>query len=165
LHLDLLRLFPGNHANICAQFDIMNPIGTTASLCTLIDLILETFKHVNKLTHSDQNAPAEIEELPQWLEGLSSNLYLLRRVQVAVHRNESTLDFDSADFDSLKRSLAATNAIFSEIHLFLKKKTLKNGQTARIKWAFGDASKVRAWEARLQSHSARPQTTLLLLHK
>jgi len=143
----------------------MDPIGGATSLITLIDVVVKTFRLIKSLTLSYQNAPEEIQSLRHRIDGLTSNLLLLRHVQITVSADRNALDFDSAEFDPLKRSLSVTSAIFAEILSFLEKNTLREGRSRRIKWALRDASKVKAWEARVQRHGELLQTTLLLLNR
>ncbi|KAF8860338.1 ankyrin [Acephala macrosclerotiorum] len=142
----------------------MDPIGGAASLVTLIDVAINTFKLIHSLTQRYQHAPAEIQDLRHRLEGLSSHLLLLHQVQKTMSTTETALDLDSTELEFLKQSLNTTSIIFAEILDFLKKKTITNGRTARLRWVFGDASKVKAWETRLQRHGGVLQTTLLLLN-
>jgi hypothetical protein len=142
----------------------MELIGTSASLIALIDTALKTFKCIKSLVDGYKNAPAEIRDLGHRLDGLDSNLRLLRYVQVTVVKDENALRFDSTDFDVLQRSLMVTSVIFLEIRTFLTSITRKDGRTARLKWAIHDAKKVKSWEDRLQLHGDILQRTLLLLN-
>ncbi|RDL32359.1 uncharacterized protein BP5553_08815 [Venustampulla echinocandica] len=142
----------------------MEPIGTSASLLTLIDVALRTFKHIKSLVNGYQNAPAEVKDLGHRLDGLDSNLRLLRYVQVTLSNDEGALHLDRTAFEVLQRSLMATSVVFLEIRTFLTRITRRDGRTARLKWALYDAKKVKAWEDRLQLHGDILQRTLLLLH-
>jgi hypothetical protein len=143
----------------------MDPIGASASLLSLIDVALKTFKHIKDLVKGYQNAPVEIKDLEHRLDGLESHLRLLRYVQVAVSNDEGALYLDSTDFEVLKRSLMATSVIFLEICTSLTRIIRRDGRTARLKWALYDAKRVKLWEDRLQRHGDILQRTLLLLNK
>jgi hypothetical protein len=143
----------------------MDLVSGTTQLATNIDVVVKTFKLIKSLTQSYHNAPTEIEDLRHRLEARSSQLLLLRHVQLTVSASPQALDLDSTEFDPLKRSLSTTRIIFAEILSFLEQKTSRNGRSVRLKWAFSDASKVKAWELRLQRHGELLQTTLVLLHR
>jgi hypothetical protein len=143
----------------------MEPIGASASLLSLIDVALKTFKHIKGLVKGYQNASVEIKDLGHRLDGLDSNLRLLRYVQVTVSNDEGALHLDSTDFEVLKRSLMATSVIFLEISTFLTRIMRRDGRTARLKWALYDTKRVKSWEDRLQLHGDILQRTLLLLNK
>ncbi|KAH8651856.1 ankyrin repeat-containing domain protein [Tricladium varicosporioides] len=142
----------------------MDPIGASASLLTLIDAALKTFKHIKSLVNGYQNALVEIKDLGHRLDGLDSNLRLLRYVQVAVSNDEGGLRLDTTDFEVLQRSLMATSVTFLEISTFLTRITRRNGRTVRLRWTLYDAKKVKSWEDRLQLHGDILQRTLLLLN-
>jgi len=146
----------------------MDPVSASASLITLIDLAFKTFKLIKRLAHNYHDAPAEMKDLLYRLDGLNISMILLRHVQVAVSNNQSALNLDSDDFETLRQSLTATSVIFSEIQSFLETNeinALKEGRGARLKWVLRDGSKVRAWEIRLRRHANDLQNTLLLLNK
>jgi len=62
----------------------MDSIGTTASLVTLIDVAMRSVKLINNLVRNYHSAPAELIRLQHQVDGLKSQLALLRCVQQAV---------------------------------------------------------------------------------
>jgi hypothetical protein len=148
--------------------DTMDPVSAAASLITLIDLTFKTFKVIKRLAHNYHHAPAEMKDLRYRLDGLNISMILLRHVHVAVSGNQSALNLDCDDFETLRQSLTATSVIFSEIQSFLENNeinSLKEGRATRLKWVLRDRSKVREWEMRLRRHANDLQNTLLLLNK
>ena len=140
----------------------MDPIGTTASLITLIDLAVKTFKVVNRIVQSYRNALAELIDLKHQVDGLNSQLLLLRQVQQAVSTDPLLLN--NTKVNQLEHFFLTTISLFSEIHDFFEKQSLRTSKGGRIKWALHYASKVKAWKLNLRHHSSGLGTILLLLN-
>ena len=58
----------------------MDLIGTTASLVTLIDIVVRSVKLINNLVRNYYSALAELIRLQHQVDGLKSQLALLRSV-------------------------------------------------------------------------------------
>jgi hypothetical protein len=140
----------------------MDPIGATASVITLIDLAIKTVKVVNGLTRSYRNAAAELIDLNHQLEGLNSQLILLRHVQKAV--GVDALMLGEADLEKLELFLQDTLSLLSPIRDYFEQQMLKTGKVRRFKWALHDSPKVKGWESALKHHASGLVNILLLLN-
>jgi hypothetical protein len=140
----------------------MDPVGATASVITLVDLALKTLKAVNSLTQSYCNAPVELAELKHQLNGLNSQLVLLRLVQKAV--GVDALMLGDIDLDSLECYLRDSVLLLSSIRDRFLQQPLKTSTGRRIKWALHESSKVKRWEVALRQHANGLTNILLLLN-
>jgi hypothetical protein len=139
----------------------MDPIGGAASLITLIDTAVKVFNLVQRY----QDAPREIKDLCLQLDGLKTNLLLLRHVQSSVSFSRHALALDSTDFNQLKQFFEVTTIIIDDICDCLGKYSNKTGRSAHIKWAIRDSSKVKGWQLKLRRQENTLQLSLNLLNQ
>ena len=155
-------LNPCGICNIYHGIKVMEPIGATASIITLIDVAVKTFKAINKITRSYQNAPAELIRLTHQLDCLKIQLVLLQDLQRRV--GIDVLLLGNAELNDLERFLHETIVLFSSIRDTLEQQSLKTGKVSRVKWALYDSSKVRRWEQEIHRHSGALSNVILLLN-
>jgi hypothetical protein len=140
----------------------MDPVGATASVITLTDLVIKTVKVVKSLTRRYYHASAEFLDLKHQLDGLNSQLVLLRHVQNAV--GVDALMLGDADLKNLQLFLQDTLPLLSSIRDYFEQQTLKTGRGSRLKWALHDSSKVKGWESALRHRASGLVNILLLLN-
>ena len=143
----------------------MDPVGTTASLVTLLSVTLKAAKLIDDLLRNYRDAPVELVRLRHKTNGIKSQLALLQYAQQAVRCNI----FDLADTDivnTLEGFIRDTIPVFSAIcnHFEEQSLTDRQGKTGRLKWAIHDASRIKAWDVSLQRQSADLAIVLLLLN-
>jgi hypothetical protein len=131
---------------------IMDPVGATASVITLVNLAIKTVKVINRLSRLYHDAPAEILDLKHQLDGLNGQLVLLRHVQEAVGVN--ALMLANTDLKNLDLFLQNTLPLLSSIRDYFEQQTLKTGKGSRLKWVLHDSSKVKGWESALRRHAS-----------
>ncbi|KAG4442957.1 hypothetical protein IFR05_001570 [Cadophora sp. M221] len=153
--------FPGTVEVHFSILSFMDPIGGAASLITLINTAVKAFS----LVQSYQDAPREIEDLRLQLDGLKTNLLLLRHVQSSVSFSRHALALDSEAFNQLRQAFKATTIIIKDICHCLEKYSNKTGRSAHIKWAIHDSSKVKGWQLKLRRQENTLQLTLNLLNQ
>lgn len=140
----------------------MDPVGATASVITLVDLALKTLKTVNSLAQSYYNAAVELAELKHQLNGLNSQLVLLRLVQEAV--GDDALELGHVELNNLEQYLQDTVHLLSSIRDCFLQQPLNAGTGRRIRWALHDSGKVKKWESAVRRHANGLTNILLLLN-
>lgn len=88
------------YSNSWHRLHYHGPAGSSSIDHHLVDLAIKTIKAVNSLSRSYYNASAELADLRHQLNGLDSQLVLLRYVQNAVEIDAMMHDDD--DLDSLQ---------------------------------------------------------------
>jgi len=140
----------------------MDPLGATASIITLVEIVLKTCKAINGLARSYRNVPVELAHLKYQLEGLKVQIILLHHVHQAASANE--LELDPTELSTLEAFLENVSPLFLDIQQHLESQSLSIGKRARIKWVLHDNSKVKEWGHALQRHTAILTNVLVLLN-
>lgn len=140
----------------------MDPLGATASVFTLVDASVSTLRAIDRLLRRYQNVPEEIIELKHRLNGLNSQLVLIKHVQAVLSTPEVLLIGSGLVY--LEQFLQHTSMLFQAIRHYLEEHIPKTGTCARLKWALQDAQRVREWEHKLRSHAGDLSNIMILLN-
>ena len=140
----------------------MEPIGAAASILALVETSIATFKITDRLIRSYRHAPAELLSLKHELDGLCSQLTLLRRIE--THVSYTTLQIAQEEFSYLERFLRSTAQFYITIRDFFDEQTLQNGKSGRVKWALTTPRKVARWKQEVQHHSLDLAQIMALLN-
>jgi hypothetical protein len=139
----------------------MDPIGATASIVALVELAVETFKVVKRITQTYQKAPKEILEFKRQLDGLKVQLILFRNVQISISADE--LRLDGPELSTIDDFLLSSTLLISSIRGHFESQSLEITKSRRIKWALFDAAKIKEWVNTLERHSIILSNILALL--
>jgi hypothetical protein len=139
----------------------MDPIGATASIVALVELSLETFKIVKKITQHYRKAPKEILDFKRQIDGLRVQLILLRNVHISVSADE--LRLDSVELSIIDDFLLSSTSLISSIRDHFESQSLEVTKSRRLKWALSDAAKIKEWVNALERHSGILSSILALL--
>jgi hypothetical protein len=129
----------------------MDPIGATASIVALVELSLEAFKVVKKITQHYRKAPKEILDFKRQINGLRVQLVLLRNVHISVSADE--LRLDGAELSIIDDFLLSSTSLISSIRDHFESQSLEVTRSRRLKWALSDAAKIKEWVNALERHS------------
>jgi hypothetical protein len=141
---------------------IMDPVGATASILTLVEASLATFRVLDSLIRSYRNAPAELLSLKHELDGLSGQLILLKQIENFV--SSKTLRIAEEEFSHLERFLKQIAQFYNVIRHFFTQQTLQDGKGGRVKWALSTSRKVARWKQEVQRHSFDLAQIMVLLN-
>jgi len=140
----------------------MDPIGAAASILTLVETSIATFKIIDRLICSYRHAPAELLSLKHELYGLFSQLILLKQIETYV--SYTTLQVAEEEFSHLARFLRSTTQFYISIRDFFTQQTLRDGKSGRVKWALSTSRKVAKWKQDVQHHSLDLAQIMVLLN-
>jgi len=143
----------------------MDPIGTTASLLTLVELAVKTVKLVNHATHSYRYAPTELTRLKDQLDGFKSQLSLLRLLKDALLVDDLRLGEPQVT-NTLAQFINHAIQGLHSIHDHFERQIVSTriNIKGRLKLALQDASKFKNWETEVRKHSSDLSNILLLLN-
>jgi hypothetical protein len=139
------------HAGAINTIANMDPVGATASILTLVEASLATFRVIDSLIRSYRSAPAELLSLKHELDGLSSQLILLKQIKIFV--SSTTLRIAEEEFSHLERFLKQIAQFYIGIRDFFTQQTLQDGKGGRVKWALRTSREVARWKQDVQRHS------------
>ena len=143
----------------------MDPLGASASLVTLIDLVVKTIKAVNRTIQSYREAPLELTQLKLQIEGLKSQVVLFRYLQEAVACDELQLKNIEVSL-TLDHFLRQSVFLLSSVCDHFEKCSLARRDTprGRLTWALRDTSKIKVWENSVRKQSTELTNLLLLIN-
>jgi hypothetical protein len=140
----------------------MDPIGITASIITLIEASVATVRIIDSLIQSYRNAPAELVRLKHELDGLNSQLFLLRHIQDSL--SQDALCFIGEEVAHLNQFLSSVVELYIQIRDGLLHETLESGSSGRLKWAMTTSRRVTKWKREIQHHSSDLGHVMILLN-
>lgn len=143
----------------------MDPVGSTASVLTLLDVAIKTTKLVNRLIKQYQDVLTELSRLRHKVEGLNSQIVLLRLLEDAV--GSDAFELGGGDVAAtLEGIIRKSTTVLSEICSHIEEQCLVDviSKRKRLKWAIFDASKIRHWDVALHQQSSELDNILLLLN-
>ncbi|KAG4440094.1 hypothetical protein IFR05_004437 [Cadophora sp. M221] len=143
----------------------MDPLGATASVLTLLDVVVKTTKLINRLVKQYQNVPAELIRLKHKVDGLKSQIVLLRLLEESLAADVFELngyEITTTLDEFIRESLSVLTEICSDI----EEQCLVDGigKRRRLKWALLDSSRIRQWDDALHQQSAELGNIVLLLN-
>ncbi|KAL5317849.1 hypothetical protein ACEPPN_014949 [Leptodophora sp. 'Broadleaf-Isolate-01'] len=143
----------------------MDPLGATASVLTLLEVVVKTTKLINRLVKQYQDVPAELTRLEHQVEGLKSQIVLLRLLEESV--GSDVFELGGCDVTTtLNGFIRESMSVLTEICSGFEEQCLINGmgKGKRLKWALLDASRIRRWDDNLHRQSADLGNIVLLLN-
>ncbi|KAH7306146.1 ankyrin repeat-containing domain protein [Rhexocercosporidium sp. MPI-PUGE-AT-0058] len=143
----------------------MDPLGATASVLTLLDVAIKTTKLINRLVKEYQNTHAELTRLKHKVEGLKSQIVLLRLLEETV--GSDVFELGGSDVTTtLDGVIRESMSVLSEICSHFEDQCLVSalGKRKRLKWALLDSSRIRQWDGTLHQQSGELGNILLLLN-
>lgn len=141
---------------------IMDPTGGPASILTLVDTTITAIRVIDGLIRTYRNTPADLVALKHQINGLGSQLILLKHVQTAL--SADNLCMPGSDREHLEQFLQHTSWLFESIRDFLRSRLPKTTKGGRLKWALHDSQKVKGWELDLQRHASNLANIMILLN-
>jgi hypothetical protein len=139
----------------------MDFVGATSSVLTLVEVSISTFRIIDSVIRSYCNAPAELLSLKHDLDGLSSQLILLKQIDKFV--SFTTLGIAEEEFSHLERFLKNNSQFYIDIRDFFTRQTLHR-KSGRVKWALTTSRRVAKWKQDVQRHSLDLSQIMVLLN-
>ena len=142
------------------QPDLMEPVGATTSIFTLLMLSEEIAGRGQILIRRYRGYPKALGEIRDRILQLEVQLSLLSDVR----RNIRDAGFHSSDVGAqLSDTLSNTQRTFESIRDFLAQRSEEGGTCVRLRWARKDQAEVEKWIQKLTRHGHSLNVVLNIL--